>query len=118
MAVAQHPGPPACSASGHTPHVRRSGHEHRSQARAATKGVVMPCTVPPASSSRRPASMPALREFSNAWQRTQAYSTAETSQEHTGAMDMRRVRVGCEFVYVAAVDTPAVFQIEPRHAAP
>ncbi len=33
-------------------------------------------------------------------------------------MDMRRVRVGCEFVYVAAVDTPAVFQIEPRDAAP
>ncbi len=32
----------------------------------------------PASSSRRPASMPTLREFSNAWQRTQAYSTAET----------------------------------------
>src|SRR5258708_16504430 len=61
--------------------------------------------------------MSVLREFSNAW-RTQAYSTAETSQEHTGAMDMRRVRVGCEFVYVAAVDTPAVFQIEPRDAAP
>ncbi len=33
-------------------------------------------------------------------------------------MDTRRVRVGCEFVYVAAVDTPAVFQIEPRGAAP
>ena len=33
-------------------------------------------------------------------------------------MDMRRVRVGCEFVHVAAVDTPAVFQIEPRDAAP
>ena len=33
-------------------------------------------------------------------------------------MGMRRVRVGCEFVYVAAVDTPAVFQIEPRDAAP
>jgi hypothetical protein len=32
----------------------------------------------PASSSRRPASMPTLREFSNAWQRMQAYSTAET----------------------------------------
>jgi transglutaminase-like putative cysteine protease len=33
-------------------------------------------------------------------------------------MNMRRVRVGCEFVYVAAVDTPAVFQIDPRDAAP
>src|ERR1700721_3802717 len=33
-------------------------------------------------------------------------------------MDMRRVQVGCEFVYVAAVDTPAVFQIEPRDADP
>ena len=33
-------------------------------------------------------------------------------------MNMRRVRVGCEFVYVAAVDTPAVFQIEPGGAAP
>jgi hypothetical protein len=33
-------------------------------------------------------------------------------------MDMRRVRVGCEFVYVAAVDTSAVFQVEPLGAAP
>jgi len=33
-------------------------------------------------------------------------------------MDMRRVRVGCEFVYVAAVDTSAVFQVEPLDAAP
>jgi len=33
-------------------------------------------------------------------------------------MDVRRVRVGCEFVYVAAVDTPAVFQVEPLDAAP
>jgi transglutaminase-like putative cysteine protease len=31
---------------------------------------------------------------------------------------MRRVRVGCEFVYVAAVDTPTVFQVEPQDAAP
>jgi len=43
---------------------------------------------------------------------------AETWQEDTGPMDMRRVRVGCEFVYVAAVDTPAVIQVEPRDAAP
>jgi transglutaminase-like putative cysteine protease len=33
-------------------------------------------------------------------------------------MDIRRVRVGCEFVHVAAIDTPAVLQIEPRDAAP
>ena len=31
---------------------------------------------------------------------------------------MRRIRVGCEFIYVAAVDTPSVFQVEPRGAAP
>src|SRR5580658_7711829 len=54
----------------------------------------------------------------NAWQLTHAYSTAETWREHTGAMGMRRVRVGGEFVYLAAVDTPAVFQIEPRDTAP
>jgi transglutaminase-like putative cysteine protease len=33
-------------------------------------------------------------------------------------MDVRRVRVGCEFVHVAAIDTPTVLQVEPRHAAP
>jgi transglutaminase-like putative cysteine protease len=33
-------------------------------------------------------------------------------------MDMRRVRVGCEFVHVAAVGTPAVLQVEPRGSAP
>jgi hypothetical protein len=33
-------------------------------------------------------------------------------------MDTRRVRVGCEFVHVAAIDTPTVFQVEPRDAAP
>jgi transglutaminase-like putative cysteine protease len=31
---------------------------------------------------------------------------------------MRRVRVGCEFAYLAQVDTPTVFQVEPRNAAP
>ncbi|HCT75052.1 MAG TPA: transglutaminase family protein [Micromonosporaceae bacterium] len=31
---------------------------------------------------------------------------------------MRRVRVGCEFVYVAEVATPTVFQVEPRNAHP
>jgi transglutaminase-like putative cysteine protease len=33
-------------------------------------------------------------------------------------MDMRQVRVGCEFVHVAAIDTPAVLQIEPQDADP
>ncbi|MBF9131198.1 transglutaminase family protein [Plantactinospora sp. S1510] len=33
-------------------------------------------------------------------------------------MRSRRVVVGCEFVYVAAIDTPAVLQVEPRNAAP
>jgi len=32
-------------------------------------------------------------------------------------MDTRRIRVGCEFVHVAEVDTPAVLQIEPRDSA-
>ncbi|WP_246002758.1 transglutaminase-like domain-containing protein [Allorhizocola rhizosphaerae] len=31
---------------------------------------------------------------------------------------MRQLRVGCEFVYLAQVDTPAVFQVEPRDEAP
>jgi transglutaminase-like putative cysteine protease len=31
---------------------------------------------------------------------------------------VRRIRVGCEFVYSAEVDTPTVFQVEPRGAAP
>lgn len=35
-----------------------------------------------------------------------------------GPVDVRRVRVGCEFVYVAAVDTSTVFQIEPEDAGP
>jgi transglutaminase-like putative cysteine protease len=33
-------------------------------------------------------------------------------------MKARRVSVGCEFVYVAAIDTPAVLQVEPRGAEP
>ncbi|WP_144121922.1 transglutaminase-like domain-containing protein [Catellatospora sichuanensis] len=33
-------------------------------------------------------------------------------------MNVRRVRVGCEFVYQSAVDTPAVLQIEPRGTGP
>jgi transglutaminase-like putative cysteine protease len=33
-------------------------------------------------------------------------------------VDVRRVRVGCEFVHVAAVDTPTVLQVEPQDAAP
>jgi transglutaminase-like putative cysteine protease len=30
---------------------------------------------------------------------------------------LRRVRVGCEFIYTADIDTPSVFQVEPRNAA-
>src|SRR4051812_21741634 len=33
-------------------------------------------------------------------------------------MKVRRVQVGCEFTYIAAIDTPTVFQVEPRAAAP
>jgi hypothetical protein len=33
-------------------------------------------------------------------------------------MVIRRVRVGCEFVHTAEIDTPAVFQIEPQDTAP
>jgi transglutaminase-like putative cysteine protease len=33
-------------------------------------------------------------------------------------MNTRLVRVGCEFVHEAAVDTPAILQVEPRDAAP
>jgi transglutaminase-like putative cysteine protease len=33
-------------------------------------------------------------------------------------MRSRRVVLGCEFVYVAAIDTPAVLQVEPRDAEP
>jgi transglutaminase-like putative cysteine protease len=35
-----------------------------------------------------------------------------------GAVNVRQVRVGCEFVHVAAVDTPTVFQVEPQDAPP
>ncbi len=31
-------------------------------------------------------------------------------------MHTRQVRVGCEFVYESAVDTPTIFQVEPRDA--
>jgi transglutaminase-like putative cysteine protease len=45
-------------------------------------------------------------------------NVTEASREHDGAVHMRRVRVGCEFVHVAAVDTPTVFQVEIQNAAP
>jgi transglutaminase-like putative cysteine protease len=34
------------------------------------------------------------------------------------AIATRRVQVGCEFVYEAEVDTPAVFQVQPRDESP
>jgi len=49
---------------------------------------------------------------------TQTYGPPEHRRERAGTMDTRRVRVGCEFVHVAMVDTPAVFQVEPLDAAP
>jgi transglutaminase-like putative cysteine protease len=42
----------------------------------------------------------------------------ETSRQHDVSVQVRRVRVGCEFVHVAAVDTPAVFQVAPQDGAP
>ena len=42
----------------------------------------------------------------------------ETSHVHDVPMDTRRMRVGCEFVHVAAVDTPTVFQVEAQDAPP
>jgi transglutaminase-like putative cysteine protease len=42
----------------------------------------------------------------------------ETSQAHEEPVDARRLRVGCEFVHVAAVDTPTVFQVEALDAQP
>jgi transglutaminase-like putative cysteine protease len=33
-------------------------------------------------------------------------------------MRQRRVQVGCDFTYLAAIDTPVVFQVQPRWAAP
>ncbi len=38
----------------------------------------------------------------------------ETSRQQDGTVDVRRVRVGCEFVHVAAVGTPTIFQVAPR----
>ena len=31
-------------------------------------------------------------------------------------MQTRRVRIGCTFTYVAEIDTPVVFHVQPRHA--
>ena len=42
----------------------------------------------------------------------------ETSQVHEVPEDARRMRVGCEFVHIAAVDTPTVFQVEAQDAPP
>src|ERR1700731_4257811 len=41
----------------------------------------------------------------------------ETSSEHAVVMDTRRIRVGCEFVHVAEVETPSVLQVEPQDTA-
>jgi transglutaminase-like putative cysteine protease len=39
---------------------------------------------------------------------------SETARPHDGAVQTRRLRVGCEFVYRAAVATPAVLQVKAR----
>jgi transglutaminase-like putative cysteine protease len=44
-------------------------------------------------------------------------NVTETLRPHDLSMELRRVRVGCEFVYDAAVDTPMVLQVEPRDSA-
>src|SRR5580700_7745377 len=33
-------------------------------------------------------------------------------------MRRRRIQVGCDFTYLAAIDTPVVFQVQPRGSAP
>jgi transglutaminase-like putative cysteine protease len=45
-------------------------------------------------------------------------SVIEPSRQKDEAVNVRQVRVGCEFVHVAAVDTPTVLQVEPQDAAP
>jgi transglutaminase-like putative cysteine protease len=43
----------------------------------------------------------------------------ETESGHDPVMQpLRHVRVGCEFVYEAAAETPAVFQVQPFEAGP
>jgi transglutaminase-like putative cysteine protease len=60
----------------------------------------------------------ALAAMAGSVRGAQPRGTPERRREQAGVMDTRRVRAGCEFVYVAAVDTPAVFQVEPLDAAP
>src|SRR5580698_5793424 len=44
--------------------------------------------------------------------------TAQKHQARTiGRMTRRRIRVGCDFTYVAEIDTPVIFQVQPRAAA-
>ena len=33
-------------------------------------------------------------------------------------MRRRRIQVGCDFTYQSAIDTPVVFQVQPRGSAP
>ncbi len=61
---------------------------------------------------------PALTAMAGSIRVTPANGTPEHRREQAGIMDTRRVRVGCEFVYLADVETPAVFQVEPLDAAP
>ena len=45
-------------------------------------------------------------------------NAAETSRPHNEAMLTRQIQVGCEFTYVAVIDTPVIFQVRPSDAAP
>jgi hypothetical protein len=42
----------------------------------------------------------------------------ETSGADHGDMESRRILIGCDFTYVAAIDTPVIFQVQPIEAAP
>ena len=33
-------------------------------------------------------------------------------------MGRRRIELGCDFTYLAEIDTPVVFQVQPRRAGP
>jgi hypothetical protein len=39
----------------------------------------------------------------------------ETSRDEDGTMQTRRIQIGCTFTYVAEIDTPVVFHVEPRN---
>src|ERR1035438_1256439 len=40
-------------------------------------------------------------------------NSGETSSGDDGVMVARQIRIGCEFTYVAEIDTPVIFQVQP-----